>query len=51
MKTYTKPTLQILEISLCDTVLTSVPAHDFAISGAKSAGTANWSDTWNDLLS
>ncbi|MBQ9429555.1 MAG: hypothetical protein IJU41_08445 [Clostridia bacterium] len=50
MKTYVKPTIEAVEVSLCDVILTSAPTPDFSISGAKSAGQGNWDSAWEDIL-
>ncbi|MBQ9429072.1 MAG: hypothetical protein IJU41_05945 [Clostridia bacterium] len=50
MKQYTTPALSVVTLALCDVILTSVSAPEFAIDADKTAGKANWLDAWNSLL-
>lgn len=50
MKTYVKPTIEAVEVSLCDVILTSAETPAFNIEADKTAGAANWQEAWNSLL-
>lgn len=50
MKNYVKPHLETVELSICDILLTSESEPGFTLSGARSAGEANWQDDWTDIL-